>query len=145
LLSSSAPATQGSAGQVADPRLAGGMGGFGAGGMAPDMRMSRMMGRAARPGQDVRFKDAEGKESVASSVRQVGKKTFYFKENRWIDSTVTPEQDAKAAVIKQFSDDFFKLARAQKAELNQYLTFEQPVTVDLDGVVYRIEPVTATP
>ena len=90
--------------------------------------------------QNVRVKDAEGNETVATSVRQVGKKTFYFKDNRWIDSTVKPEQDAKANIVKQFSDDFFKLARAQKNELNQYLTFEQPVTVELDGAVYRINP-----
>jgi Ca-activated chloride channel family protein len=112
----------------------------GANGYTTMMSMS-----AGKPGQNVRLKDAEGNEFVAASVRQVGKKTFYFKENRWIDSAVTPEQDARATVIKQFSDAFFQLARAQKTELNQYLTFDQPVTCELDGTVYRIEPVPSTP
>jgi Ca-activated chloride channel family protein len=121
----------------------GGMGGMMAGRPVGGNHYAMMM--AGKPGQNVRLKDAEGNEFVAASVRQVGKKTFYFKENRWIDSAVKPEQDAKATVIKQFSDDFFQLARAQKTELNQYLTFDQPVTVELDGAVYRIEPAPAAP
>ncbi len=131
----------------------GGMGGMGGGRQAtmagkPADGTSTYMMRVPTLGkqvQNVRLKDAEGNEFVAASCCQVGKKTFYFKENRWIDSAVKPEQEAKATVIKQFSDDFFQLARAQKTELNQYLTFYQPVTVELDGAVYRIEPATATP
>jgi Ca-activated chloride channel family protein len=74
-------------------------------------------------------------------VRQVGKKTFYFKEHHWIDSTVTPDDEARATVIKQFSDAYFNLARdSRDDELNQYLTFEEPVTVKVDDHVYRIEP-----
>jgi Ca-activated chloride channel family protein len=131
---------------------AGGMAGMGGMGMGGGMMAGRPAGAnhyammmAGKPGQSVRLKDAEGNEFLAASVRQIGKKTFYFKENRWIDSVVKPEQDARAKLIKQFSDDFFKLANAQKSELNQYLTFDQPVTVELDGTVYRIEPVPATP
>jgi Ca-activated chloride channel family protein len=80
-------------------------------------------------------KDADGNPSV----RQVGAKTFYYKNGHWVDSTVKPEDDAKATVIEQFSDAFFRLAATQKAELNQYLTFDEPVTVNLDGQVYRFE------
>jgi len=85
---------------------------------------------------------AEGEdreEKVASNLRQIGSKTFYRKDNRWVDSTVKPEDDAKAIVIEQFSDEFFRLARTQKAEMNQYLTFDEPVTVNLEGKVYRFE------
>jgi Ca-activated chloride channel family protein len=82
---------------------------------------------------------AEAKPA-ASSVRNVGVKTFYRKGDRWIDSQVKPEEDAKAIVVEQFSDDFFKLARDQSADQNQYLTFEEPVTVLISGKVYRIEP-----
>ena len=89
---------------------------------------------------------AEGKDqAVQAKVRQIGSKTFYFKENRWIDSTVLPEEDAKARRIRQFSDDFFKLARSQSAELNQYLTFSEPVTIKLADTVYRIDPAEGTP
>ena len=82
----------------------------------------------------------EAQQTARASVRQVGAKTFYFKDNRWIDSTVKPDEDAKAKRIRQFSDEFFGLARSQSAELNQYLTFTEPVTLKLAGTVYRIDP-----
>ena len=40
-------------------------------------------------------------------------------------------------MIRQFSDAYFSLARDQKSENNQYLTFDETVTVNLDGKVYR--------
>ncbi len=85
----------------------------------------------------------ESERGAESKVRQIGSKTFYFKSNRWIDSTVKPEEDAKAKVVRQFSDEFFALAGAQPAELNQYLTFNEPVTIRLSGEIYRIEPAEA--
>ena len=90
--------------------------------------------------------DQQGEaQNVQTKLRQVGSKTFYFKENRWIDSTVKPDEDAKAKLIRQFSDDFFNLARSQSAELNQYLTFTEPVTIKLAGTVYRIDPAEGKP
>jgi Ca-activated chloride channel family protein len=87
----------------------------------------------------IKVKDAEGKESVVTTVRQVGTKTFFRKADRWVDSAVKPEDEAKAVVLEQFSDDFFKLAHSQSAEMNQYLTFDDAVTVNLGGKVYRID------
>ena len=84
-------------------------------------------------------KDLEGNDSLVATVRQLGTKTFYLKEDRWVDSVVKPDEEAKAIVIEQFSDDYFKLARSQVAEMNQYLTFDEPVTVNLGGKVYRID------
>ncbi len=82
---------------------------------------------------------------IQAKLRQVGSKTFYFKDNRWIDSAVLPEEDAKAKRIRQFSDEFFNLARSQAAEMNQYLTFTEPVTIKLADTVYRIDPAERTP
>ncbi len=90
-------------------------------------------------GQPVGLKPGQAR-SVADNVRNVGTKTFYRKADRWVNSEVKPEEDAKAIVLEQFSDEFFKLAREQSAEQNQYLTFEEPVTVALAGRVYRIDP-----
>jgi Ca-activated chloride channel family protein len=87
----------------------------------------------------------EAQQTAQVSVRQVGAKTFYYKDNRWIDSTVKPDEDAKAKRIRQFSDEFFGLARSQSAELNQYLTFTEPVTLKLAGTVYRIDPAESKP
>ena len=89
------------------------------------------------PGQ-VRL-EVQGGQVADAPVRQLGAKTFYFKNNRWVDSTVTPEQERRATEIPQFSDAYFRLARSQSAELNQYLAFDAPVTVELGGQVYRIE------
>ncbi|MDB5353234.1 MAG: uncharacterized protein JWN86_4481 [Planctomycetota bacterium] len=77
--------------------------------------------------------------AATARMRQIGGKTFFRKDNRWVDASVKPDADAKATVVEQFSEAYFELARKQTAEMNQYLTFEEPVTVELDGKVYRIE------
>ena len=82
---------------------------------------------------------AKSDASAGPAVRNLGVKTFYRKGDHWVDSEVKPEEDARAIVLEQFSDEFFKLTRAQSAEENQYLTFEEPVTVRLAGRVYRVE------
>ena len=76
---------------------------------------------------------------IVQNVRQIGSKTFYRKADRWVDSAVKPEDETNALVIRLFSDEFFTLARNQKAEMNRYLTFDEPVTMELDGKVYRFE------
>jgi Ca-activated chloride channel family protein len=114
----------------------------------PTLRARAALGQAApaaaapavnNPGLVVRAKDKEGNETVAETVRQVGSKTFYYRDRGWIDSAVGPDEAGKAVVLKQFSDDYFTLARSQSAEQNQYLTFAELVTVKLGDTVYRIE------
>lgn len=83
--------------------------------------------------------DADGNARVADNVRRVGGKTFFRRGDHWVDETVTPEQEAHAKPIEQFSDAYFDLARGQTAELNQYLTFEEPVTINLGGQTYKIQ------
>ena len=90
-------------------------------------------------GYGIAVKDAEGKESVLETVRQLGAKTFYRKGAQWVDSSLKAEESAKARVVKQFSEEFFAIARGQGAEMNQYLTFEEPVVVRLGDQVYRFE------
>ncbi len=84
--------------------------------------------------------DAEGRTTAVANLRQLGAKTFYRKGERWVDSTVKPEDEARAVVVAQFSDAFFKLAEGQSPEMNQYLTFDDAVTVNLEGKTYRIDP-----
>jgi Ca-activated chloride channel family protein len=111
----------------------GGMGGMGrmAGGA---------LGKADAEGQVFAFQPAAAAKPDHAKVRQLGAKTFYWKNERWTDSTVTPEDDAKAIVVTQLSDEHFRLAREAKAEDNQYLSLAEPVTVKLGGKVYHIEP-----
>jgi len=74
------------------------------------------------------------------NVRQIGTKTFFRKANRWVDAEVGAEQEAKAVAVEQFSDEFFKLARDQAADQNQYLSLDEPVTVLIAGCAYKIDP-----
>ena len=120
-----------------------GRGGAMGGGMAG---MGRMMGRGAQakstPAGANQFAWSERKEQVGAQakVRQIGTKTFYFKNGRWVDSSVKPDEDAKAEKVVQFTEGYFRLARSQKAEYNQYFSQQEPVTVKLEGKVYHIDP-----
>jgi Ca-activated chloride channel family protein len=129
----SAPGPQ--AGQMPGLVGGGGLGGqasmFGAG-----MSAAKAPAANAAP---VLSLDADGNAQVVGNVRRVGGKTFFRRGSRWVDETVTPEQEAKAQTIEQFSDAYFELARKQSADLNQYLTFEEPVTINLGGQTYKIE------
>jgi Ca-activated chloride channel family protein len=151
-------ASQGSGGMAGGMGRMGGMGGM-MGGHALGLNAAgpRALARRATPAgaaygfnsqQDSQLAAPEAEQArkdVKATIRQVGAKTFYFKENRWIDSTVKPEEDAKARVVRQFSDEFFRLARSQSAEWNQYLTFSEPVTLRLAEGVYRIDPADGKP
>ncbi len=94
-------------------------------------------GRGASPDAQ---SGAKSGQSPEGKVRQIGAKTFYWKNKRWVDSSVTPDEDAKATVVTQLTDAYFQLARTQKAEFNQYLSQTEPVTVRLDGKVYHVDP-----
>ncbi len=104
----------------------------------PGLIVSAPAPAPAANAQPVAAQDAEGLVRVVEAVRRVGQKTFFRKNDRWVDSSVTPEMEAKAITIEQFSDPYFDLARSQSSDLNQYLTFEEPVTVNLAGQVYKI-------
>ncbi|HEY3965742.1 MAG TPA: VIT domain-containing protein [Planctomycetaceae bacterium] len=91
-------------------------------------------------GQAAVTQNAEGDEEVLESVRNVGQKTFFRKDQRWHDSTVTPEQAKTAVRVKQFSDEYFALAAAHGGTLAKYLVFEEPVLVNLGTKTYQIDP-----
>ncbi len=114
-----------------------GFGGMMAGGSGP----TGGAGGIAAVTPTSRAADGEAKRGDAQSkVRRIGSKTFYWKKERWIDAAVTEEEAEKATVITQLSDEYFSLARTQKAGDNQYLSLDEPITVKLGGKVYRIEP-----
>jgi len=111
----------------------------GGGGMGAMGRGVSRLGNGLLPGAPLQAPDQRYGKSVDGKVRQIGSKTFYWKNSRWMDASVTPEEDKKATVVTQFSDEYFRLARTQKAEYNQYLSLTEPVTVKLDGTVYKID------
>ncbi len=112
-------------------------GGVMAGGSGPGAApRDRFAGRPLSSAVAANAKPDDGQ----AKVRRIGSKTFYWKKERWIDASVTDEEAEKAKVITQLSDEYFQLARAQKPGNNQYLSLDEPITVKLDGKVYRIEP-----
>lgn len=84
--------------------------------------------------------DAEGKARYVDSVRNIGQKTFFFKNKQWQDSVVNDEQVKNARRVKQFSTEYFDLAASHGGTLAKYLAFEEPVLVNLANEVYLIEP-----
>ncbi len=125
-------------------RMGGGMGG-GMGGMGGGMggmggstpNASRAAGRSVTGATKA---VAPSEPGHPGNVRNIGVKTFYRKADRWVDSEVKPEDEARAIVVEQFSEAFFQLARGQSAEANRYISFEEPVTVRLGDKVYRVDP-----
>ncbi len=115
--------------------MPGGMGYGGAAGPALGFMMP------GAPGMPAPLAAAERELSEAQqNMRQVGNRTFYRRNNQWIDSTVNNEQEKKAQRIKQFSDTYFALARKHGRTMSQYMVFDDPVLVNLEGQAYLIEP-----
>jgi Ca-activated chloride channel family protein len=105
--------------------------------------MSRLGGsNYGQPGKPMNF-GAEAKREIASAqqnIRNIGNRTFYQRGGQWIDSQVTKTQETNAKRIKQFSDEYFELARQNGKAISQYLAFDEPVLLNLDNQAYLIEP-----
>jgi Ca-activated chloride channel family protein len=75
-------------------------------------------------------------------VRHVGNKAFFRRQDRWVDSTVSEDQERNAIRVTQFSDAYFDLARENGKTVSQYLVFDEPVLVNVRGQAYWIDPPT---
>ncbi|MDD4270441.1 MAG: VWA domain-containing protein [Pirellulaceae bacterium] len=122
---------------------AGGLGGYGGGGYGRPAGPAS--GRAARQSAPaaaaapLAAADAEIAQA-AGTVRQIGSRTFYRRNAQWIDSTATEEQQKHAVRVKQFSEEYFRLARLHGREFAQYLVFDEPVVVNVADRTYLVEP-----
>ena len=117
-------------------------GGGGGGGFAESAVLSPRASLAQKRGA-VAVERLDGSVELVETIRNIGQKTFYRRDGGWIDSTLVDKgkkQLAKATLFEQFSDKFFALLREQKPEDNQYFTFEEPVTLVLNGKLLRIVP-----
>jgi Ca-activated chloride channel family protein len=89
------------------------------------------------------FREAgSDKQVTVDSLRNVGNKSFYNRRGQWVDSTLNDEQIKNAKRVKQFSDEYFRLAEKNGRKLSQYLAFDEPVLVNLEGESWLIEPQT---
>jgi len=82
----------------------------------------------------------EEMQTAVQTVRNIGNRAFYLRDGRWVDSTVTEVQEKHAVRVKQFSDEYFELARRHGRNLSQYMVFDEPVLVNLEDQAYLIEP-----
>ncbi len=108
----------------------------------PEEVQKRALRLFQRGGTPVVAKDERGESTLVETVRRVGSKTFYRRNDVWFDAEIKPEDEAKAQKLEQFSEGFFALTRKQTAEENQFLTFDEPVVVKLADGIYRIDPST---
>jgi Ca-activated chloride channel family protein len=120
---------------------AGGAGGGGFGGA--------MSGPAAAPAEAAKAASSElsyGKdvekeaEHAQTSVLNVGNRTFYRRQNQWIDSQLSAAQQQNVRRVKQFSKEYFELANRYGRTMSQYLAMDDPVMLNMDGQAYLIEP-----
>jgi Ca-activated chloride channel homolog len=77
---------------------------------------------------------------VSQNIRNVGNRTFYQRSGRWVDSLLSADQESNSKRVKQFSDEYFELARRHGRTLSQYMVFDEPVLLNLDNQAYLIEP-----
>ncbi len=128
----------------ARPAQPGGMGGMGGGfaGRAANGPAAAPLAEAAKAAGELSYgKDVEKEaEQAQSSVRNVGNRTFYRRQNQWVDSQLTDKQQQNARRVKQFSKEYFDLANRYGRTMSQYLAMDEPVMLNMEGQAYLIEP-----
>ena len=50
------------------------------------------------------------------------------------------EKNQKPIEVAQFGDKYFELVGANGREFSQYLVFSEPVTLNYNGQIYKIDP-----
>ncbi len=126
----SRPATE--AADALSSGLAGGSGRGGGGGFGSAAAGQSSYGFAEKAKQEVK--------QSRRTVRNLANRTFYYRRGQWVDSLVTEEQETNATRVKQFSDEYFALARRHGKKMSQYMVFDEPVLLNLEDRAYLIEP-----
>lgn len=96
---------------------------------------------SAMPAGSELFGQAERETQAAQqTMRYVANRTFYRRDGQWVDATVTKAQQAQVQRVKQFSSEYFELARRHGRQLTQYLVFDEPVLIGVEGQAVLVEP-----
>ncbi len=74
---------------------------------------------------------------VVRSVLNVGKKTFFWRNDRWEDSVLTETQLKNTRKVKRFSSEYFDLSKAAGKDAAKYLAIEGKVIVVLGDIAYE--------
>lgn len=73
---------------------------------------------------------------AVTNVRQIGGKTFYLRDKKWVDSTITAEQEKKVQQVKRYSPEYFELISKFGKEIGKYAASDDEVTVVIEGQAY---------
>ena len=84
---------------------------------------------------------AAAKESKAggealNNVRTIGRKSFFRRDDRWVDSAVTEQQERDAIKLERYSATWFNLVEKHGRDVAKYMTFDEPVVLEIDGQAY---------
>jgi Ca-activated chloride channel family protein len=89
-------------------------------------------------GGNVFYYDAKADKDVAvKNIRQLGRKTFFERNGRLVDSTVTAEEEKSAKKIERYSREYFDLMERYGKHVAQYLALDEPVVIKLGGQTYQ--------
>jgi Ca-activated chloride channel family protein len=89
-------------------------------------------------GGNVHYYDALGdKDVAATNIRQLGRKTFFERSGRLVDSTVTADEEKSAKKIERYSREYFDLMERYGKHVAQYLALDEPVVIKLGGETYE--------
>jgi hypothetical protein len=89
-------------------------------------------------GGNVMYYDAKkDAHEVAANCRQIGRKTFFQRGDRLVDSTVTEAQEKSAKKIERYSREYFDLIERYGKHVAQYLALEDQIVINLDGETYQ--------
>jgi Ca-activated chloride channel family protein len=92
---------------------------------------------AATGGRGVLYYDVESQQQVvARNVIAVGRKTFFRRGDKWVDSAVSDDEAAKARKVERFTREYFDLAQRHGKHVAQYMSIDEPVVVKLGDEVY---------
>ena len=75
--------------------------------------------------------------AVVTTVINVGKKTFFRRNDRWEDSVLTEQQLQNLKQIERYSDEYFALSRQYGKEVAKYLALEGNVVILLGDQAYE--------
>ncbi len=89
----------------------------------------------AAPAAPQAYNDLDGKRVEVQTVRNVGRRTLYQRNNAWQEAD-TPE-NIDAVTVKFFTDEFFRLLE-ENPELNQLAALDADVVVRVGERHYRL-------
>jgi hypothetical protein len=124
-------ASQAPAAMAAEPP-----GAAGAAGSGPALA-ARPSGGGYFGGNVTYFDAAKATNAVASTWRQIGRKTFFERDGRLVDSNVTAEQEKSARKIERYSPEYFQLVEKYGKHVAQYLALDEPVLINLGDETYE--------